>query len=66
MTAGMMLAGWFLITAGSRPAYFVGFAALTALFVAAISLGAMRPEGKIPQAKDSPARFRQDFPPDAV
>ncbi|HYL11309.1 MAG TPA: hypothetical protein VEU31_11265 [Candidatus Acidoferrales bacterium] len=65
VTAGMMLAGWFLITTRSRPAYFAAFAALMALFIAAISLGAMRPEGKVPQAKDSPAPFRQDFPQDA-
>jgi hypothetical protein len=65
-TAGVMIAGWFLITTGSRLAYFVGFAALMVLFIAAISLGALRPDGKIPQVKNPPAQFRQDFPPDAV
>jgi hypothetical protein len=52
VTTGMMLAGWFLITTGSRPAYYVGFAALTALFIAAISLGAVRPEGESSTRKE--------------
>jgi hypothetical protein len=66
ITAGMTLAGWFLMTTRSRLAFYIGYAALTAPFITAISLGAMRPEGKVPQAKNSPAQFRQDFPPDAV